>query len=400
MSGFTLLSYPVQKDESLLSLVADRSRYMLPIGGRFRVIDFTLRNSVSSGSVETIIFNNHDDDLESYVAGSSEESSEPHHAIRVVPFPESDAEIVQQAVSESASSYFVLYNGDIPSIINFSRVMEKFLKTKKKPMLVKLRINGRATMAHKVVITDKRSLLSIIKKSVKRQDSTPNYFEMLINMLIHTGITTSTADAMVWTLKSVNEYYMLNREIIWNSEVSDLLERERIIKSRIQADGFALLDEYSFIRNSFVSDYCYINGTVENSVIFPGVHIDQGAIIKDSIILPFVKIAQGARITNAIIDESTDLTDERPNVGINCRVGYAEHLMANSAYPESLHSGLTLIGKNNHFRDGIFIGAACYVVSQSRESYFTGDRIRLYDGESLLSVEKTYSPAEADNAQE
>jgi len=386
MSGFTLLSYPVQKDESLLSLVADRSRYMLPIGGRFRVIDFTLRNSVSSGAVETIIFNNHDDDLESYVAGSSEDSSAPHHAIRVVPFPRSDAEIIQQAVSESGSSYFVLYNGDIPSIINFSRVMEKFLKTKKKPMLVKLSINGRATMAHKVVITDKKSLLAVIKKSVKSQDSTPNYFEMLINMLIHTGITTSSVDAMVWTMKSVNEYYMLNREIIWNSGISDLLERERIIKSRIRADRFALLDEYCFIRNSFVSDYCYINGTVENSIIFPGVQIGQGAIVKDSIILPFVKIAQGARVTNAIIDESTDLTDERPNVGINCRVGYDEHLMENRAYPGRLHSGLTLVGKNNHFRDGIFIGAACYVVSQSRESYCAGERIRLYDGESILPL--------------
>ncbi|HPS58827.1 MAG TPA: hypothetical protein PK514_12045 [Spirochaetota bacterium] len=386
MGGFTLLSYPVQKDESLLSLVAERSRYMLPIGGRFRVIDFTLRNSVSSGAVETIIFNNQDDDLASYVGESPDENTSQQHKVRVVPFLRSDADIMHQAVSESESSYFVLYNGDIPSIINFSKVMEKFLKTKKKRMLVKLSINGKATMAHKVVITDKKSLLAVIKKSVKSQDSTPNYFEMLINMLIHTGITTSTVDAMVWTLKSVNEYYMLNREIIWNSDISSLLERENIIKSRIKANRFALLDEFCFIRNSFISDYCYINGTVENSIIFPGVEIGQGAIVKDSIILPFVKIAAGARVTNAIIDESTDPADERPNVGINCRVGYDEHLMENGAYPKHLHSGLTLVGKNNHFRDGIFIGAACYVVSQSRESYFTADRNRLYDGESLLPL--------------
>ena len=263
--------------------------------------------------------------------------------------------------------------------------MEKFLKTRKKPMLVKLSINGKATMAHKVVITDKKSLLSVIKKSVKSQDSTPNYFEMLINMLIHTGITTSTVDALVWTLKSVNEYFALNREIIWNREIADMLHDENIIRSRIRADRFAMLDEYSFIRNSFISDFCYINGTVENSIIFPGVEIDQGAVIRDSIILPFVKIAEGARVTNAIIDESTDSGNEAPNLGVNCRVGYAEELMANTTYPKQLHSGLTLIGKNNHFRDGIFIGAACYVVSQSRESFFA-EKNRLYDGESILPL--------------
>ena len=385
MSRFTLLSYPVQKDDSLLSLVADRSRYMLPIGGRFRVIDFTLRNSVLSGAVETIIFNNQDDDLALYVEESSEENDQPQHKITVVPFLKSDADIMYQAVSESESSYFVLYNGDIPSIINFSRVMEKFLKTRKKPMLVKLSINGKATMAHKVVITDKKSLLSVIKKSVKSQDSTPNYFEMLINMLIHTGITTSTVDALVWTLKSVNEYFALNREIIWNREIADMLHDENIIRSRIRAHRFAMLDEYSFIRNSFISDFCYINGTVENSIIFPGVEIGQGAVIRDSIILPFVKIAEGARVTNAIIDESTDSGNEAPNLGVNCRVGYAEELMANTTYPKQLHSGLTLIGKNNHFRDGIFIGAACYVVSQSRESFFA-EKNRLYDGESILPL--------------
>ncbi len=389
MSRFTLISYPMQKDDRLLSLTSGRSRYMLPIGGRFRVIDFTLRNSVSSGAVETIIFNNQDDTLAAYVEENPDAAeTATGHKIRVVPFLRSDAEIMQQAVSESESSYFVLYNGDVPSIINFSRVMDKFLKTRKKPMLVKLSINGRATMAHKVVITDKKSLLSVIKKSAKSQESTPNYFEMLINMLIHTGITTSTVEAVYWTISSVNEYFNLNKEIIWNREISDLLTREKIIKSRIRANRFALLDEFGFIRNSFISDFCYINGTVENSIVFPGVEIEQGAYITDSIILPFVKIGRGAKVVNAIIDESTDFSIEAPNIGVNTRVGYDEKLMANSAFPKLLHSGLTLVGKDNHLKDGTFVGASCYVASASSDRYFTGEKTRLYDGDSILPKEE------------
>ena len=385
MSRFTLISYPMQKDDSLLSLTTDRSRYMLPIGGRFRVIDFTIRNAESSGAVETIIFNNQDDDLSSYfeeLPGIID--SGQGHKIKVVPFLSSDADIVAQAVSESESSYFVLFNGDIPSIINFSKVMEKFLKTRKKPMLVKLSINGRATMAHKVVITDKKSLLAVIKKSVRNQESTPNYFEMLINMLIHTGITTSTVDAIYWPIKSVNEYVSLNREILWNNEIAGILEREKIIKSRIKADRFAIIGEYAYVKNSFLSDYCFINGRVENSIIFPGVEIDEGASVTDSILLPFVKIGRGAKVINAVIDESTDSSVDAPNVGVNTRVGYEERLMTNGRFPKLLHSGLTLVGRNNHIRDGMFVGASCYVASSSSDRYFVGEKIRLYDGDSIL----------------
>lgn len=42
MDNVTIISYPGPKDNSLLSLTDTRSRYMLPFGGRFRVIDFTL----------------------------------------------------------------------------------------------------------------------------------------------------------------------------------------------------------------------------------------------------------------------------------------------------------------------------------------------------------------------
>jgi glucose-1-phosphate adenylyltransferase len=45
---------------------------------------------------------------------------------------------------------------------------------------------------------------------------------------------------------------------------------------------------------------------VENSIIYPGVVIEEKAVIRDSIVLPFVRIGQGARITRCVVDESTD----------------------------------------------------------------------------------------------
>ena len=64
MNDFTIISYPGTRSDLLLSLTESRSRYMLPIGGRFRVVDFTIRNSFSCGARTTIIYNNRDDELD------------------------------------------------------------------------------------------------------------------------------------------------------------------------------------------------------------------------------------------------------------------------------------------------------------------------------------------------
>jgi ADP-glucose pyrophosphorylase len=384
MSGFTIISYPAQKNNSLLSLADDRSRYMLPFGGRYRVVDFTIRNSVASGAEGTIIFDNYEDNLIQYVEDYSTESGNADlHRISVYQFNTSDMKSVLNIISKTETSYFVLYNGDNPSIINMADVFNKFKLSRKRSLLIKLRINGRATMAYKVVICDKKTLISHIKKAIRDKSRSLNLFETVINSLIHKGIGTTTLDAFYWTINSVTEYYFLNREIIWNTEISAALSKDRFIKSNIKMNRFALLDEKGSIKKSFISDHCYINGKVENSIIFPGVDIEEGSVITDSIILPFVKIGPGARITNSIIDESTITDNDRYNAGINCRIGNEEKYMKNNDFPEVLNSSITLIGKNNYVKENGIIGAACYITSGKAEQYFT-ERARLNDGDSVL----------------
>jgi len=384
MGGFTIISYPTQKNNSLLSLTDDRSRYMLPVGGRYRVVDFTIRNSVASGAAGTIIFDNYEDDLIQYIDDYINESDqEDPHKISVYPFGTSDMKSVLNIITKTETSYFVLYNGDNPSIINMVDVFNKFKLSRKRSLLIKLRINGRATMAYKVVICDKKNLISHIKKAIKDKSKSLNLFETVINSLIHKGIGTTTLDAFYWSINSVTEYYSLNREIIWNPEISAALTKDGVIKSKIKLNRFALLDERGSIKKSFISDHCYINGKVENSIIFPGVDIEEGSVVIDSIILPFVKIGPGARIINSIIDESTVIDDDRYNAGINCRIGNEEKFMKNNDFPAMLSSSITLIGKNNYVKENGIIGAACFVASGKAEQYFA-DKSRLSDGESVL----------------
>lgn len=59
------------------------------------------------------------------------------------------------------------------------------------------------------------------------------------------------------------------------------------------------------VKNCIVSEGCYIEGTLEDSIIFHGVTIEENTIITNSILFPGTHIKKGSCIHYAIIDENT-----------------------------------------------------------------------------------------------
>ncbi len=88
------------------------------------------------------------------------------------------------------------------------------------------------------------------------------------------------------------------------------------------------------IQNSMVTEGSYIDGTVDFSMIFEGVKIESGAVVRDSIIMPGSVIKSGARIEYSIVGEDSV-------IGCNCVVG---------ARPEEIDNknewGIAVIGNN------------------------------------------------------
>lgn len=68
------------------------------------------------------------------------------------------------------------------------------------------------------------------------------------------------------------------------------------------------------VNSSMIGDGCRIYGSVENSVIFPGVIVGKGSIIKDTVIMDNTAISENTKIKRCIIGS-------RCNIGANCIVG-------------------------------------------------------------------------------
>ena len=120
----------------------------------------------------------------------------------------------------------------------------------------------------------------------------------------------------------------------------------------------------SRVRNSMVANGCTIEGEVENSVLFPGVVVERGAVVRDSIVMHDVRVARSAVLDRAILDKAV-------RVGEGARVGHGDEMTPNRACPQHLSSGLVLVGKEARLPAGITIGRNARIGSGVTEDDFT-----------------------------
>ena len=105
----------------------------------------------------------------------------------------------------------------------------------------------------------------------------------------------------------------------------------------------------SHARNSLIANGCRIAGTVERSVLFPGVSVEAGAVVRDSIVMHDTVVSRGAVLDRAILDKEVQ-------VGAGARLGVGDASVPNRVCPEHLSSGLLLVGKGAELPEGVSVG--------------------------------------------
>lgn len=63
------------------------------------------------------------------------------------------------------------------------------------------------------------------------------------------------------------------------------------------------------VRKSLINEGCLIYGEVHHSVVFYGVQVGEGSVIRDSVIMPHVRIGRNVKISRAIIGEGAVIED-------------------------------------------------------------------------------------------
>ncbi|HAO69511.1 MAG TPA: glucose-1-phosphate adenylyltransferase [Ruminococcaceae bacterium] len=113
------------------------------------------------------------------------------------------------------------------------------------------------------------------------------------------------------------------------------------------------------VQNSMITEGCVIEGTVDFSVIFAGVTIEEGAVVRDSIIMPGSVVKKGAVVDYTIVAEQAV-------IGENAVIGARPEKMENIS-----EWGVTVIG------NGVTIGAGVNIAPKSMvETDITAEEVQ------------------------
>jgi glucose-1-phosphate adenylyltransferase len=167
---------------------------------------------------------------------------------------------------------------------------------------------------------------------------------------------------------TIESYWQAHMDLLEEHPELDLYDKEWLIHTRSEERAPGRIGPTASVHRSLVSHGCQIWGTVENSVLSPGVRVDPGAVVRDSIIMFDTVIRAGAVVDHAIIDKEV-------SVGPNAVVGMgADFDTPNRQEPERLSTGITVIGKRAVIPANMRLGRNVKVLEGVRAPDFGGRR--------------------------
>lgn len=127
-------------------------------------------------------------------------------------------------------------------------------------------------------------------------------------------------DNYLATITDVDSYYRVSMDLL-NADVrKQLFVADDTIFTKIKDKVPARYLQNASVKNSMVADGCVIDGSVENCILFRGVTVERGAVLKNCIVMQDTVISRNARLSCTILDK-------------NCVIGNGKELVGQPEFP-------------------------------------------------------------------
>ena len=165
-------------------------------------------------------------------------------------------------------------------------------------------------------------------------------------------------------------------ECLWETNLAlagpvpklNLYDKEWKIHTRSQNRPPVKFGDRGTAVQSIVANGSIINGKVKNSVVGPGVFIEEGASVRDSVIFDRVRIEEKAAVSKTIIDKNVVIKE-------GSIIGYGDDFTPNREAPDLFKSGLTVVARGTVIPSATKVGRNCRIYSHLNEEDFETDMI-------------------------
>ena len=362
-------------------LCQERPKPILPFGGRFRVIDFSLSNCVHSDIGEIAVLSNYQRSrISGYLrdwylnnAGCISLSIlEPKPGFSYLGTADAIYQNLDYLESSDADTVLILaadhiYKMDYRKMLDFHRdagadvtlgVVEVpiedgyrfgIVETDSKNRIVdyvEKPENPRNNLASMgIYVFDKEALIyRIMEYGISRPSKHDLTYTVVPEILKHDKFYAYRFNGYWRDIGNVNAFYEANMEII-NLQKHFKTDGKWPVLTGVNGNDQSAEPDNCDVTNSVIGPGCLIKGHVENSILSPGVIVDENAIVKDSVLMPEVSVGYHSVIEGCILDEKV-------NVGKFSYIGFG-----NDSPLEN--ENITILGKGAVVPSGTAIGSNC-----------------------------------------
>jgi glucose-1-phosphate adenylyltransferase len=396
------------RGERLSILAEERAKPAVAFGGKYRIIDFALSNCVNSGLFRVGILtqyrprslNEHIGigrpwDLDRSTGGVT--LLQPYIGRKASDWYKGTADAVYQNlyfVEESQSDQVLILAGDhiykmrYEDMLEFHRshkadatvgVVEVPLEEGRRYGVLSLDKNERivdfqekpsrpqSNLASMGIYVFKREcLVEALEEDAHRRSGHDFGHDIIPALLGRHRVFGYRFDGYWRDIGTIDAYWQANMDLLGELPELNLYDPDNIVRTKDQQRPPLKAGPNSRISRSLLSSGCIINGYVQNSVLSPGVFVEEGATVADSILFDDCHISTGAVVARSILDKLAF-------VGAHSHVGWGEDYTPNQEEPEVLNSGITIVGKRARIPTSIRIGRNCIVGPGVREEDLTAD---------------------------
>ena len=112
-------------------------------------------------------------------------------------------------------------------------------------------------------------------------------------------------------IDDVKSYYRESMAILDSDIMNSLFDSAGKVFTKVKDSVPTRYCSGAKVVNSLIADGCKINGKVENSILFRGVVVEEGAEVINSIVMEGGKIMKGSTLNFAITDKNVTVTEDK-----------------------------------------------------------------------------------------
>ncbi len=344
-------------DSNIPELTKMRTLGSVPFAGRYRLIDFPISSMVNSGisKIGIVTHNNYQSLLDHLGNGKDWDLARRSGGIKILPpyissfenaasnkYYSSRLEALLGTVNffnRCKEDYVVMSDCDVICNIDLNDVIEQHIRTEADITFVTKTTTPAPHETVRVVECDKNGNVTDIidEKNVSRKVRAyinimvvkRTYLLNVLEIAISRGYTSFIQDVVrknigketykIYDYKgcyahigSMEGYFDCSMKLL-DAEMREQLfgDKNRPVLTKIRNSAPTRYCEGAKVSNSVVAEGCVIEGTVENSIIFRGVHVGRGAVVKNCVLFQDTYVCSGAELNCVIADKNVMIKDKR-----------------------------------------------------------------------------------------